>query len=29
LFCMCCNFSHCKASGRRGDCIARWYHRNK
>jgi hypothetical protein len=29
LFCMCCNFSHGKASGRRGDCIARCYHRNK
>jgi hypothetical protein len=29
LFCMCCNFSHGKASGRRGDCIARWYHSNK
>jgi hypothetical protein len=22
--CMCCNFSHEKASGRRGDFIARW-----
>jgi hypothetical protein len=26
---MCCNFSHEKASGRRGDFIRRWYHRNK
>jgi hypothetical protein len=26
---MCCNFSHEKASGRRGDFIARWYRRNK
>jgi hypothetical protein len=27
--CMCCDFSHEKASGRGGDFIARWYHRNK
>jgi hypothetical protein len=27
--CMYCNFSHEKAFGRRGDCITRWYHRNK
>ena len=27
--CMCCNFSHEKASGRRGYFIASWYHRNK
>jgi hypothetical protein len=26
---MCCNFSHEKASGRRGDFIARWCHRHK
>jgi hypothetical protein len=27
--CMCCNFSRKKTSGRRGDFIAGWYHRNK
>jgi hypothetical protein len=27
--CMCCNFSHGIASGRREDHIAGWYHRNK
>jgi hypothetical protein len=27
--CMCCNLSHEKASGRIGDFIGRWYHRNK
>ena len=27
--CICCNFSHEQASGRRGDIIARWYHRSK
>jgi hypothetical protein len=27
--CMCCNFSHEKAYGRRSDFIARWYHRHK
>jgi hypothetical protein len=29
LFCMCCNFSHGKASGRRRDCIAICFHRHK
>ena len=29
LYLMCCNLSHEKASGRRGNFIARWYHRNK
>jgi hypothetical protein len=28
LFCICCNFSNGKASRRKGDFIARWYHRN-
>ena len=28
FFCMCCNFSHEKASGRRGDFITKWYNRN-
>jgi hypothetical protein len=29
FYCMCCNFSRKKTSGRRGDFIAGWYHRNK